>query len=294
MRALLFGASGQIGSELCIELSAQCEVIPTTKETFDLLETKNINAYLTTHNPDIVINASAYTNVEVAERQVNVADRLNHLAPREMARYCAKTETPLIHISTDYVFDGTKDSPYVETDATCPINQYGKTKLDGEKAVIAEMLGRKDPFKNWAIFRTSWIYGVNARPNFLNTIKRISKTNPELKIVHDQLGCPTWSRLVAIGISQYVAAQIIHAGCPAASPPIYHMCCSGTCSWYDFASAIVALTGLDTKVIPITTDQFPTAATRPKNSVLNCDLLKKRHMIFLPHWESALRLCLGE
>lgn len=295
---LIFGANGQIGSDLVKTFDGDYNVIPLTRKQVDLTNTDQIEYTINKYKPFTVINAAAFTNVDQAELKFILADKINNIAVQCMADTVQKYTGRLIHISTDYVYDGEKDTPYVERDNRIPINAYGKTKLDGELALQRKYLV-DGVTPGWAIFRTSWIYSNKDRPNFLNTIRRIGKEHDVIKIVNDQIGSPTWSMVVAQVIRDYV--DWLRGRTEPYLPLAYNVACSGYCSWYDFACKIVELENIDTKVLPITTDQFPTPAIRPKNSRLDCRTAlgiiynvppeETEEYTFMP-WQIALEKCL--
>jgi dTDP-4-dehydrorhamnose reductase len=237
--------------------------------------------------PDLIINPAAYTAVDKAESEPELAMLINGVAPGVMAEEAAKLGARLIHYSTDYVFDGSKDGAYTEDDTPNPLNVYGKTKLAGEEAV-------KAAGKNYLIFRTSWVYGARGK-NFLQTMLRLAKERSEISIVDDQYGAPTWCRTIA-ETTAHIAGQ--HMGEKGAKNDfhdiagIYHLTAQGATTWFGFANAILENSEVTGKrILPITTEQYPVPAVRPKNSRLSCDLLLRR-FCRLPDWHAALQLCL--
>jgi dTDP-4-dehydrorhamnose reductase len=233
------------------------------------------------------VNAGAHTAVDLAETERELAMKINAEAPAVMAEEAKRLNIGLVHYSTDYVFDGSKTQPYTEHDATGPLNVYGETKLAGEQA-IQEIA----PFH--LIFRTSWVYGARGK-NFLLTMRRLARERKELKIVDDQYGAPTWCRTIA-DITSNILIQSQCASETAAwwseHSGIYHLTAKGQTTWYQFAKAILEKYSLDSRpaLIPIATNEYPTPARRPVNSVLSCDRLENS-FCKLPHWSDALRLC---
>ncbi len=284
MRILVTGRNGQIGSELTQSLQGLGEVIALDRAQLDLLQPDVIRTAMRELQPAVVINAAAYTAVDAAEADEATVFRINADAPRVLAEEAERLGAALIHYSTDYVFDGSKQEPWLEDDATAPLSAYGRSKLAGEQA-IAEVGGIH------LILRTSWVYGLTGK-NFLLTMLKLAETRDELSIVDDQVGAPTWSRTVA----DATAAIIRDAGEPAqlaALSGIYHLCAGGHTSWFGFAQAIFAQSDLARKptLRPITTAEYPTPAKRPKNSMLNTDKFR-RTFGDLPAWDDALAACL--
>jgi dTDP-4-dehydrorhamnose reductase len=286
MRLLVTGRNGQVGHALTSSLQGLGEVIALDRSQLDLADSEALRTAMRELQPAIVINAAAYTAVDAAESDEASALRINAQAPRVLAEEAERLGAALIHYSTDYVFDGSKDGEWIEDDATAPLSAYGRSKLAGEQA-ITEVGGKH------LILRTSWVYGLHGK-NFLMTMLRLAETRDELSIVNDQIGAPTWSQTIA----DATASIIRHAGEPAqlaALSGIYHLCAGGHTSWFGFAQAIFA----DPSVIKkpqlhaITTAGYPTPAVRPKNSMMNTD---KFHRAFgdLPAWDEALTSCLQQ
>jgi dTDP-4-dehydrorhamnose reductase len=246
---------------------------------------------LRTIQPAVVINAAAYTAVDNAETDQLAAEIVNAAAPGHLAAGVKALGALLVQYSTDYVFDGRKATPYTEDDPPSPINVYGASKLAGERAVVAEGC-------DFLIIRTSWVYGLTGN-NFLRTIRRLSRTEPELRIVADQTGAPTWSRQVAeattIMLARFAARGRIDI--PDEYHGVYHLTASGAGTWYDFACAIVALDHLGQpgpKVTPVASSEYPCPAQRPKSSLLDCTKVRERFGVFLQDWRSQLRLVFEE
>jgi len=280
-RILLTGRNGQVGWELQRTLAPLGEVIALDRGKLDLTDADAIRQAIRTVRPEIIVNAAAYTAVDQAETETDLAMRVNGRAPGVMGEEAGKLGALLIHYSTDYVFDGSKDSPYNEADAPVPINAYGRSKLAGEQAIQASGCRH-------LIFRTSWVYGLHGR-NFLRTILRLAEEREELRIVADQFGAPTWSRLIAEATALALARQ---------RPPegLYHLANGGHTSWHGFAQAILALSkNLRTRepgLTAIPTREYPLPAPRPHNSRLTCYRLAQEASIQLPDWRDALGLCL--
>lgn len=290
-RILLTGKSGQVGAELVAALAPLGEVVACDRSTLDLADAAAIAATVRKLRPDLIVNAAAYTAVDRAESEPELAMAVNGAAPGLLAEEAARLNALLVHYSTDYVFDGSKHGPYSEEDAPNPLNVYGRTKLAGECAVRAS--GAKH-----LILRTSWVYAA-AGKNFLTTILRLAAERDELKIVNDQIGAPTWCRDIAAA----TAAILRRLTGPAATDAgalygIYNLTAQDSTSWHGFAEAILALssaagTGSRAKLVPIPTSGYPLPAARPRNSVLSHDKLRRAFGIELPHWRASLEACLA-
>lgn len=268
MRILITGADGQLGHELQRTLSVH-DLILGIYPTFDLLKPE-IESFVTDACPDVVIHAAAYTNVEQAEQEPDVAMSVNADGTERVARAVSKIGARLICLSTDYVFDGQKGAPYEETDPTNPLNAYGRSKLEGERRALAYC-------PNTLIIRTAWLYGLHGN-NFVKTIMQRAVEQKELRIVADQRGCPTHAGDLATAIAQVVKVDL---------RGIAHATGSGSCTWHEFASKIVALMGVAIAVRPITTEEARRTAIRPPYTVLANRILAQLG-ITMPHWEDAL------
>lgn len=284
MRILVLGRSGQVGAALTQSLQGLGELIALDRAQLDLTNPDAIRTTLRELQPQIVINAAAYTAVDAAESDQAMAFQINAVAPRVMAEESERLGAALIHYSTDYVFDGGKQGAWMEDDATAPLSVYGHSKLAGEQAIT-------DVGGTHLILRTSWVYGLHGK-NFLLTMLKLAESRDSLAIVDDQIGAPTW----ALTIADATSAIIRDAGEPAqlaALSGIYHLCAGGHTSWFGFAQAIFSHASVQRKpqLRPITTAEYPTPAQRPHNSILNTDKFR-RSFGDLPTWDDALQTCL--
>src|ERR1700761_1245299 len=264
-KILILGAGGQVGTELQRSFANAGEVIALSRETADLSRPEELRSLIRQLHPDVILNAAAYTAVDRAESEPELALTINGEAPRILAEEAASLNALLVHYSTDYVFDGSKRSPWEEADETNPLNVYGRTKLAGERA-IQEVGGR------YLIFRTSWVYGPHGR-NFLLTMLKLGRERDQLRIVDDQFGAPTSSSAIADATRKSVDPALSGTvGTGAQWSGIYHLTCGGETTWCRFAQAIFAQQHASYKspeVVAISSSEFPTAAVRPKNSVLS-------------------------
>ncbi len=289
MRILLTGPTGQIGSELLLALPALGEVIAVDRAKMDLTDPEGIRKLVRSIGPDLVVNAAGYTDVDRAEREEELAHRINATAPGILAQEASRLGAALIHYSTDYVFNGRATSPYTPKDEPDPINAYGRTKLAGEKAV-------SDSGCASLIIRTSWIYGQRGS-NFLSSILEQALIKRELRVVDDQFGCPTWSRTVAQATAQIIVRALVHQGQAwsfAGGDGIYHVTCGGVTNRYEFARRIVELAAPVPvpAVVPVPTKAGSAVADRPRFSALCCDCTVRQFEVELPHWEAALEAAL--
>lgn len=253
MKVLVTGADGMLGSDLCPMLEdAGFDVIETTINELDVTDELNVRKVISDVKPDVVVHCAAYTNVDKAEEEPDRAERINALATKYVAQACKKNNAVLVYISTDYVFNGKKNTPYEPSDETAPINVYGRTKLDGEQEV-------KKNCDRYYILRTSWLYGHHGK-NFVETMINLAK-NSEVKVVDDQTGCPTWTVDLSDAIISFIDEE----------PPygIYHGCGGGSTTWYGFAKEIYNKMNLDVNLLPCTTEDFPRPAERPKYSIMD-------------------------
>jgi len=285
-KVLLIGAKGQVGQELQVTLPSLGEVISIGREELDLTNSEKIGQLIREIHPDYLVNASAYTAVDKAEIEPDLAYSINATAPKIMAESAEKIQAKFLHISTDYVFDGRKNTPYLETDLTNPLGVYGQSKLRGEEEI-------KTVNSQAIILRTAWVYGSYGKSNFVKTMLRLGKEREELKVVVDQVGSPTWSKDIATAITQL----LINVDNPAG---IYNFTNSGVASWFDLTKAIfeeAKISGIPLKiqrVIPITTAEYPTPAVRPAYSVLSSQKISQQLGYIPPYWRDSLKAMLNQ
>ncbi len=269
---LVTGANGQLGNEL--RLLLKDNALYVDKDQLDITDAEAVKGFVSANRFDAIINCAAYTAVDKAEADEKLAGDINARGPENLA----KTGIPLIHISTDYVFDGTNCRPYVETDAVNPQSVYGRTKLAGEQAVLENASAA-------VIIRTAWLYSEFGN-NFVKTMRRLGAEKAQLNVVFDQVGTPTYAA--------DLAAAVVHI-LPRLRPgmkEIFHFSNEGVCSWYDFAVEIMKLSGLDCRINPIESKDYPTPARRPFYSVLNKTKIKQTFNIEINHWKESLQSCL--
>jgi dTDP-4-dehydrorhamnose reductase len=279
---LVTGADGQLGCSLRSSLYApeRDRFLFSDVDTLDICDKESLLTYARTNNVGYIINCAAYTAVDAAELDEIRCFRINGEAVRNLGETAVALDAGIIHISTDYVFDGTNNIPYVETDYTCPVSVYGRSKEMGEimlRSVCPEAL----------IIRTAWLYSEFGN-NFARTMLRLGQERGEIQVVSDQVGTPTYAGDLASAILTIIrSAQtgVFHPG-------IFHYSGEGVCSWYDFALKIFQLTNIPTKVIPVDTKDYPTRATRPQYSVLNKKKIKQTYGLTIPHWEESLKIML--
>jgi dTDP-4-dehydrorhamnose reductase len=283
-RILLVGNNGQVGRELEETLSSLGEVIGTNRQTLDLTQPTIISKFIEDVQPDIIVNAAAYTAVDKAETEPELAYAINATAPKMMAEAAQKLGSLLLHISTDYVFDGKKNTPYTEEDITNPLGIYGRSKLAGEEN-IRQICDRH------VILRTAWVYGTYGKSNFVKTMLHLGGERETIRVVCDQVGSPTWARDIADAIAQLLAADVTGT---------YHFTDSGVASWYDFAIAIFEAAkqmGFPLKVqqiLPITTSEYPTPAQRPAYSVLATKKISNILNYQVPYWRDSLKKMMAQ
>lgn len=286
---LVTGVNGQVGFELLRSLQGLGHVIACDRSMLDLTDLDRVRSVVRELKPSIIVNPAAYTAVDKAETDVDAARRLNADVPRVFAEEAAKSGAVLIHYSTDYVFDGTKNGAYVEMDETNPQNVYGLTKLEGEQAIAATGCAH-------LILRTSWVYGRRGK-NFLLTMLKLGAERSELRVVADQVGAPTWANTIATSTAHIVAQGLAaeQARWWQEKSGTFHLTCSGEASWYDFAQAIfdVALGENGPTVVPISASEYPVPAKRPTNSCMSNRKLTYTFGLRLPAWNEALYLCLA-
>lgn len=286
MRILLFGRTGQVGSGLYKGLKKIGSVCCVGRDTADLTDLAAVENVIQKERPDVIVNAAAYTHVDHAETDAETANLVNARAPEVMAAMAAANRAWLIHYSTDYVFDGESDRAYTEDQTQHPISVYGRTKAAGEQAI-------RNSTDRYLILRTSWVYSNMGR-NFLNTVLRLAQERPELKIVDDQTGTPTYAGALAANTVELVKKLPDAAGDPEMTG-IFNMTCQGSTTWYGFAKAILNTAGIeDVRITPITTSEFPTPAARPRYSVLDNTKLQRVYGVSMPAWRDALRECLAQ
>lgn len=289
MKILLFGKNGQVGWELNQLLPELGEVIALSREEADFTEPEALRDVIRENEPDVIINAAAYTAVDKAEDERALAMAINGVAPGILAEEARKRGALLVHYSTDYVFDGESERPYVESDVPNPINVYGRSKLAGEKAI-------QDSGCQFLIIRTSWVYSSRGN-NFFLTIIRLAKENRDLNIVSDQTGAPTWARLIAESTVAMLRQVETEMTSERFVSDIYHLASRGKTSWYGFARQILCdtrstpmMNGKKVSVLnPISTDEYPTAAKRPKNSSLGVGKLENQYGLQLLEWDQSLQ-----
>ncbi len=279
---LVTGANGQMGNELKVLAhdSADFNFLFVTKEELNIADASILEKYFSEHSIDFCINCAAYTAVDKAESEAENAFLINATAVANLASVCEKNNTQLIHISTDYVFDGTAIEPYTETGNTNPASVYGKSKLQGEVWAMQNA-------PSAIIIRTAWLYS-SFKNNFVKTMLRLMKEKESINVVSDQFGCPTYAADLA-----NVIMQIITSNKSKTNPGIYHYSNTGITNWYEFAVAIKDLTASNCIVNPIPTSQYPTPAKRPAYSVLDTTKIKETFKLHIPNWESSLQKCLA-
>ena len=286
-RFFITGANGQLGFELQRALAPLGEVVAFARADCDLSNPDSIRAAVREAKPDVIFNAGAYTAVDKAESEPDLAHAINAFAPGIIGEEAAKMGALVIHYSSDYVFDGAKASAYSETDIPNPLGVYGMTKLAGEQALVASGAMH-------LIFRTSWVYGLNGK-NFIKTILRLASERAELKIVADQFGAPTGAYLLA-DVSAHVFARYLREGADSFPFGLYHLTASGETSWHELARHVVAkataadwkLLATPDRILPITTSQYPTPAARPANSRLNTSKFSEAFGLQLPDWRNGI------
>lgn len=287
MKILISGKTGQLAIELRKVLADMGELVLLGRDELDLSQPEQIRAQIRAHKPDLIINPAAHTAVDQAESEPQLATAINGTAPGIFAEEAKTLGIPLIHYSTDYVFDGSKDAPYTEDDAPNPLGVYGKSKLLGEKAVTA--VGGQH-----LILRTSWVYSTHGK-NFLLTMQRLLQEKPELRVVSDQIGAPTWAGTIAQSTRQLIERW--QAG-EVGAWGTYHLTAKGETSWFGFAQAIAEQLLAQDKpcstLIPIPSSDYPTPAPRPLNSRLDCSRLEREWQVTQPNWHTALHECLAE
>ena len=292
MRILVTGKNGQLGRSIQKTVNTDTKIgnnqnpndfIFVAREELDLSSESSISHYFKNNTFNIIINCAAYTQVDKAEQEDELANQINHLAVKQLASIASNQRARLIHISTDYVFDGESDKPYIETDTPNPINVYGRTKLSGEKALQALM-----PI-NAIIIRTSWLYSEYGN-NFVKTMLRLGRERDELSVVNDQMGSPTYAADLADAILEIIRHNKFRD--VARTTQIYNYSNEGEISWYEFAKEIFKIEKIDCEVNPVTSQQYPTPAKRPRNTLMNKDKIVKVFNIKISNWKSSLNTCM--
>jgi dTDP-4-dehydrorhamnose reductase len=276
LKILLTGRTGQVGWELERRLGGLAQVIAPERATLDLTRPDSVASVVRSVKPELIVNAAAYTAVDRAESEAVACFRTNAESVAVLAQEAARLGALLVHYSTDYVFNGTKRSPYLETDPTAPINTYGRSKLAGEQEIARSGCRH-------LILRTSWVYAMRGH-NFLLTMLRLARERPQLRVVNDQLGTPTWAGDIA-------AATVAALDRPQPIEGLFHTTADGATTWFEFAQRILALAGLGTPVVPIPTSEYPTPAARPAYSVLDSARFQDASGFRIGPWEDRLRAC---
>jgi len=284
MKILLLGKNGQVGWELQRTLAPLGEIIALGRRELDLADQQAIRNTVRRIKPELIVNAAAYTAVDKAKEEPELAMAINGIAPGILAEEAALIKAPIVHYSTDYVFDGTKNESYTEQDTPNPINVYGRTKLAGEKAIMETEC-------RCLILRTSWVYSLRGS-NFLLTMQRLFKERDELQVVSDQFGSPTWARMIAEATAQALAFdranRTLHG--------VFHLSATGQTSWHGFAEAILKIAppvgSAPPRLKAINTTEYKTAAARPKSSVMNCSIFEAATGLKIPEWQDLLVLAL--
>lgn len=281
MKILITGANGQLGNELRNLLEAEMPGITlyTDRDELDLTDAKAVEAYVLDNDVTHIVNCAAYTAVDRAEEEKRECALINTDAVKNLAMAADANGAKIIHISTDYVFDGTNHRPYRESDKVNPISQYGTTKRKGETALLALA-------PDSIIIRTAWLYSSYGR-NFVKTMLHLADTQKEVRVICDQIGTPTYARDLARAIIKVLQSHQWVAG-------IYHFTNEGAASWYDFAHAIFRIAGKKVNLIPIPTEDYPTPATRPAYSILDRSCIKATYGVEIPHWEDSLEDCMRQ
>lgn len=287
MKVLLTGGTGQLGWHLARLLPRVGETLAADRASLDLAQPDSLRAAIRAARPDVIVNAAAYTAVDRAESEEDLAHAINATAPGVMAEEAQRLGALLVHYSSDYVFDGASQKPYVESDTPNPINAYGRSKLAGEAAIAAAGGA-------YLILRTSWLYDTRGS-NFVLTMLRLAGEREVLQVVDDQVGCPTWAHAVAEA-TLGLLSDLMHA---KKASGVYHLSARGSVSRYEFTRRLLALTGAlhahaaRPRVLPIKTADFPSPAARPRNCVLDNTRMRDTFGVALPDWEVQLRLCLA-
>ena len=284
MKILVIGSNGQLGDELLIQgNNLGYKILPADLPDLDITDKTQVQHWLEKFQPSFVVNAAAYTNVDKAETEQNLAFAVNRDGPANLAEACAKFEIPLIHISTDFIFDGKKSSPYIESDPVSPLSIYGKSKQEGENEVRSRL-------KKHIILRTAWLYGVHGQ-NFVKTMLRLGREKQVISVVADQFGSPTSAVDLTAAILDIISTAKHN---PDITWGTYHYCGQGITTWHGFTKEILGMArqyiSIKTKnVKPVSTAEYPTKATRPGFSALDCGLIKKNFGINIKPWQDSLK-----
>ena len=286
MLTLVTGASGQLGRSIKSLVKLQNisnSFVFATRDQLDLSYLNDIQSYFKDRKFDLIINCAAYTKVDKAELDEKQANLINHLAVKKIAEIAQSNNIKLIHISTDFVFDGFKSQPYIESDATDPLNIYGKTKLAGENAVISIMKF------NAIIIRTSWVYSEYGN-NFVDTILKLVKNGNELNVVSDQIGTPTYASDLGLAILNIIRSEKFNRN--GQESQIYHYSNKGFCNWHDFAKEIIKILGTNCILNSIKTENYLTTAKRPRSTVMSTDKISKEFGVKINFWKDSLNVCM--
>jgi dTDP-4-dehydrorhamnose reductase len=294
VKILLLGRHGQVGWELQRCLLPLGEVIALDRRAADLADPESLRAVIRAQQPDIIVNAAAYTAVDRAEEEPDLAARINAVAPAVLAEEARQCGALMLHYSTDYVFDGVKTGSYVEADSPAPLNTYGASKFGGEESIAGAGA-------DYLILRTSWVYSARGG-NFLLTMLRLMRERETLSVIADQVGAPTWARLIAEVSAQVIARAMLERREQRFTSGIYHLTSSGATSWYGFAQKIAELARerlssgslCVSEINPLAAADYPSKTRRPLNSRLDTAALCERFELVLPAWDKALALCLDE
>ena len=292
-RILLTGITGQLGQELQRTLAPLGDVMGVDRKTLDLSQPTEIRRVISEIKPDLIVNAVAYTAVDRAETETELAKSINDIAPKIMAEEAQRLDAFLIHVSTDYVFDGRKNTPYTEIDTPNPINVYGQSKLLGEEGI-------RQTCERHMILRTAWVYGEKGKGNFVKTILKLGSEREELRVVVDQVGTASWTSDIAEAIAQLAQKILLDWTQKPALKGVYHITNSGVASWYDFAVTILeeakqlGFPVTVQRIVPITTLEYPTPAKRPAYSVLSTQKISAILGTHPPHWRTSLRQMLKQ
>lgn len=291
-KILIIGKNGQVGWELQRSMALCGEVVALGREQANLLGTQPLLAWIQHNRPNLIVNAAAYTAVDKAETEEPCATQINGIAVGEIAAAAREVGALLVHYSSDYVFDGSKTTAYLETDTPCPLNAYGRSKLAGELAIQA--VGG-----DYLILRTTWVYAARGQ-NFMKTMLRLAKERDTLRIVGDQIGAPTWARFIAEATADMAVQALAKRQQAQFSSGIYNLSAAGETSWHGFASLIVDYAKQHdnliktTEISPIPTHEYPLPAQRPFNSRLSGDKLQRDYGIVMPAWDVSAKLCLAD